>query len=70
MSSQDRYSFLVPRSQSRGYLAAVLLMGGLLAYDQWYFKHTASRVDPTVLLVALIFAASGCGLLFVRFRAK
>jgi len=52
MSSQDRYSFLVPITVA-GYLAAVLLMGGLLAYDQWYFKHTASRVDPTVA-VALI----------------
>jgi len=37
MSSQDRYSFLVPITVA-GYLAAVLLIGGLVAYDRWYFK--------------------------------
>ncbi len=52
MPSQDRYSFLAPITVA-GYLAAVLLIGGLLAYDRWYFKHTANRVDPTVA-VALV----------------
>ncbi len=52
MSSEDRYSFLVPITVA-GYLAAVLLIGGLLVYDRWYFKHSATRVDPTVA-VALV----------------
>jgi hypothetical protein len=52
MSSEDRYSFLVPITVA-GYLAAVLIIGGLLVYDHWYFKDTASRVDPTVA-VALV----------------
>jgi|SRR2546430_1651370 len=52
MSSQDRHPFLGPTTVA-GYLAAVLLIGGLLAYDRWYFKLPASRVDPTVA-VALI----------------
>jgi len=52
MSSEDRYSFLVPITVA-GYLAAVLLIGGLLVYDRWYFKHSTARVDPTVV-VALI----------------
>jgi hypothetical protein len=52
MSSEDRYSFLGPITVA-GYLAAVLIIGGLLVYDHWYFKDTASRVDPTVA-VALV----------------
>ena len=49
MPSEDRYSFLVPITVA-GYLAAVLLIGGLLAYDRWYFKHSSKRVDPTVAI--------------------
>jgi len=52
MSSQDRYSFLVPITIA-GYLASVLVIGGLLAYDHWYFEKSTSRVDPTVA-VALV----------------
>jgi hypothetical protein len=53
MSSQDRYSFLVPITVA-GYLAAVLLIGGLLAYDHWYFKNPTSRVDPTVAIILFL----------------
>jgi hypothetical protein len=53
MSSEDRYSFLVPITVA-GYLAAVLLIGGLLVYDRWYFKHSTTRVDPTVGAVLLL----------------
>ena len=53
MSSQDRYSFLVPITVA-GYLAALLLIGGLLAYDHWYLKNTAIRVDPTVAVALLL----------------
>ena len=53
MSSEDRYSFLVPITVA-GYLAAVLIIGGLLVYDHWYFKHTASRVNPTVAAVMIM----------------
>ncbi|HET8922089.1 MAG TPA: hypothetical protein VFN26_03730 [Candidatus Acidoferrum sp.] len=53
MSSQDRYSFLVPITIA-GYLAAVLLIGGLLAYDRWYFKHSAKRVEPTIAVALLL----------------
>jgi hypothetical protein len=53
MSSQDRYSFLVPITVA-GYLAAVLLIGGLLVYDHWYLRNTAIRVDPTVAVVLLL----------------
>jgi len=52
MSSEDRYSFLVPITVA-GYLAAVLIIGGLLAYDRWYFSHSTRRVDPAVT-VALV----------------
>ena len=53
MSSEDRYSFLVPITVA-GYLAAVLLIGGLLVYDRWYFKHSTTQVDPTVGAVLLL----------------
>jgi hypothetical protein len=47
MSSQDRYSFLVPITIA-GFLAAVLIIGGLLVYDHWYFEKSANRYNPTV----------------------
>jgi hypothetical protein len=53
MSSQDRYSFLVPITVG-GYLAAVLLIAGLLTYNLWYFKESANRVNPTVAIAMVM----------------
>jgi hypothetical protein len=53
MSSQDRYSFLVPITIA-GYLAFVLVTAGLLIFNLWYFKDSANRVDPTVAIALII----------------
>jgi hypothetical protein len=63
MSSQDRYSFLVPITVA-GYLAAVLIIGGLLIYDHLYFQNTTNRIDPAVA-VALVLPL----LVWVAFRS-
>jgi hypothetical protein len=61
MSSEDRYSFLVPITVA-GYLGALLLIGGLLAYVHWYFKKlsnsddTATALRLVLLLVLPLFA--------------
>ena len=53
MSSQDRYSFLVPITIA-GYLAAVLLTALLLTYGQWYFEKSVKQVDPTAAIAFVL----------------
>ena len=56
MSSEDRYSFVLPITIG-GYLAAVLVIAGLVVYDPLYFKMPANRIDLTV---AGCFIGAGC----------
>jgi hypothetical protein len=53
MSSQDRYSFLVPITIA-GYLAAVLVTAGLLIFNLWYLRESTNRVDPTVAIALVM----------------
>jgi hypothetical protein len=49
MSSEDRQLFLVPITVA-GYLAALLVIAGLLAYDHWYLKKFANHIHLTVVI--------------------
>ena len=44
MSAGDRFLFLVPITVA-GYLGALLIIGGIYAYDVFYFKRPASYGD-------------------------
>ena len=53
MSSEDRYSFVLPITIG-GYLAAVLVIAGLVVYDPLYFKMPANRIDLTVAIALVL----------------
>jgi len=53
MSSQDRYSFLVPITIA-GYIAFVFVTAGLLIFNLWYLKESANRIDPTVAMALVM----------------
>jgi hypothetical protein len=52
MSTGDRSLFLIPITVA-GYLGALLVIGGIYAYDVFYFKRSASYGD---LIFFLAFA--------------
>jgi hypothetical protein len=53
MSSEERSRFLVPITVG-GYLAALLVIAGLLFFNLWYLKLAANRVDPTVAITLFL----------------
>jgi len=53
MSSEERSRFLVPITVG-GYLAAVLVIAGLLFVNFWYVKLPANRIDSTVVIILFL----------------